>query len=324
MDNHGDSPNAEGLHKPAPDPVRSSPPTKTHQPPKRFWLTLPLLILVIAAARWFIPPQIPPQIITMPNGVQFQLVGVTYGTNHIMGSTAARLLYRFPGPVTNLVQKYFGKWIGPISVRKSETPALCAWLLPLTTNWAALNRTPATYCKLADEHDIEGGLQILTGGGGSQIAAMFSIVPRRSRELQLGFYQDEYKNGNYVEFGRVRFPNPVYGRFPKWQPEPLPAVKRAGDLEVRLDNIMTGVRTNTTPIDLLGRHNAKEYRPSQRGERTETVFDAYIRFPSGTNGDWLMQNANLSDPGGNLLRACLKKHETGSALMQDGAVECES
>jgi hypothetical protein len=62
----------------------------------------------------------------------------------------------------------------------------------------------------------------------------------------------------YEEIGRMRLPNPLYGRFPQWKPEPVPAVKFAGDVEVRLENFMTSnAQAGDSPeeaLEKLGSH----------------------------------------------------------------------
>ena len=40
--------------------------------------------------------------------------------------------------------------------------------------------------------------------------------------------------------GKITVRNPVYRRYPQWQPEPMPTIKQADDLDVRLDEVMVG------------------------------------------------------------------------------------
>jgi hypothetical protein len=259
----------------------------------------------------------------MPDGRKYEFVGVTYGTNHVMGSLAARLASHLPGGMTNWVQKHFGKWMGPLRVYPNvNAPSLCVWFKRADTNHVPSSAReaviiddgvpqvdgPQVFCKLADENGLEGGTrQDVHSGNTLYPLGAFQVVPKRSKVLQLCFYQtatpvrmDEhtyYTPPGLREFGRVRFLNPLYGNFPKWQPEPIPAVKKAGDLEVHLEHFMTGGRGGSS-VFLPGGQPVEEVHPGPTGE---TFFDVFLNSPSGSNGYWVIQNANVSDPGGNVI-----------------------
>ena len=269
---------------------------------KRPRLALVLAIAVAAAIGliWQKLREPPPQIITLPNGEQFRFAGVTWGTNHVFGSMAGRLVNGLPRPVANFVWQHARTLLGQVNYYHYEQPSeptLCVWFQPMGTNALSAGRRSITtiFSKLADEHDEEAGAQgrtymqdILWPFGG------LSVVPRRSPVLQLRLYQSNPKGGISNEIGRVRFANPLYGRFPQWKPEPLPAVKKAGDLEVRLEKIMTGV------VEFGGQ--TRKYHPAQGGENAVTLFDAMIHSPRGTNEQWIIQSAQLSDATGNVLQ----------------------
>jgi len=89
------------------------------------------------------------------------------------------------------------------------------------------------YAALADS-DWRGSrnvIRLLLGGFWE--SAAFSFVPRRSRMLEVPLLSEWPKVVGAL-LGALRFQNPLYGRFPQWQPEPLPATKMAGDVQVTL------------------------------------------------------------------------------------------
>jgi hypothetical protein len=306
MDENGDSVGAEGFTKPEGPAVQTpgggTGPTAVHRRRKWLWMVV-VFVGMVTAVVWPRKPEGPPQIITIPNGDKYEFMGVTYGTNHVMGSVAARLVSHLPGGMTNWVQKHFGNKIGPIRTFYTPSPGLCVWFKLLETNGVPIRNSPRIYAKLADENDVEGGEQYVQQflprlPNTVYPLGVFFVAPRRSHVLQLCFYNTDRSGNISNEIARVRFPNPLYGRFPAWQSEPLPTTKKAGDLDVRLDHIMTGVRY-VRPVD---GYKAIEYRPSQRGEHTEAVFDVALNSSSGTNESWTIQNVTLSDSTGNLLQ----------------------
>ena len=118
------------------------------------------------------------------------------------------------------------------------------------------------------------------------------VVPRRSETLELHLFQAD----ELIETVRIR--NPLFGRFPNWQPEPLPATKTSGDLKVRLTGFSVGVAE-------LGGNLARVNR-AQTHVRTITlhpdpnvVFKLDLSSPRGTNEAWLVSHAELSDATGN-------------------------
>jgi hypothetical protein len=93
-------------------------------------LALALLVCAIGVTAWLLwdrTPEGPPQIVTLPGGVQIQFIGTTYGTNHVLGSTAARLVNRLPLPAANFLRKQLGTSIGQIQTLGTSEPSLVVW-----------------------------------------------------------------------------------------------------------------------------------------------------------------------------------------------------
>jgi hypothetical protein len=274
---------------------------------KRIWLALALLIAVVAVAGvlWERSHRLPPQIITLPNGQQYRFAGVSYGTKHVQPTLSARLVSRLPSPLANFVQRMLGKRLGPITSFKTQEPSLCVWFEWLGTNASPAGQNYFVSAMLSDQNDVMAGYRSSAGslsGRSPWPSVAFGVVPRRSRELQCVLFDDPQK-GPCREVGRVRFPNPLFGRFPQWQPEALPAVKSAGDLEVRLENLMTGVLIPAPWIVLTNGSRVPNYRPAQRGEEAWTFFDLSLTSSRGTSEAWEIASADLSDATGNHIHA---------------------
>ena len=106
---------------------------------KRPRLALVLAIAVAAAIGliWQKLREPPPQIITLPNGEQFRFAGVTWGTNHVFGSMAGRLVNGLPRPVANFVWQHARTLLGQVNYYHYEQPSeptLCVWFQPMGTN----------------------------------------------------------------------------------------------------------------------------------------------------------------------------------------------
>ncbi len=85
------------------------------------------------------------------------------------------------------------------------------------------------------------------------------------------------------------------------RPEPLPVVKRAGDLEVKLAGVSTdrgvgGVR-DLGLNGIWGEH----YQPARVGGNIRTWFEFLLRSADSTNAFWVLHAAELSDATGNIL-----------------------
>jgi hypothetical protein len=114
----------------------------------------------------------------------------------------------------------------------------------------------------------------------------FPVVPRRSPmlECRLAEYWDSGSTRVSSDLGRLKFRNPLFGDYPLWQPEALPAVKSAGeDIKVRLNSF----RRTQSPA-----------RPPPFGDPT---FRFSVTFESPRNKDekWTLAEAEVTDATGN-------------------------
>jgi hypothetical protein len=315
MDEGAKVPDNDALRKPE-DTVTAGKGTGCHRgrrSRKRIWLALALVAAAVAAAAWLLwerGPGGPPQIVTLKDGQKIQFVGTTYGIMHEMGSTLARLADRLPLKAYKFVVRHFQKSLGPLFTEAGVEPTLVVWFREVGTNAAVAGDStlPSTYCTLADEHGLESCYEKLydpmTDGAG--ITSTFRVIPRRSAVLELRVYGETTATNEqgrfYEEIGRIHFPNPLYGRFPEWKPEPVPAAKMAGDLEVRLEDFMTDTPVRGTSMTLTHVTTYTYSGPARQGNDVRSVFDVKFHSPRGDKEGWMTQSAELSDATGNVLR----------------------
>jgi hypothetical protein len=278
-------------------------------------LALVIAVAAVIGAVWELWHQPTQQIITLPNGEQYRFAGVTCGTKHVQPTLAARVASQIPSPLTNLVQQVLGKRLGPITSFKTSEPSLSVWFQSLTMATPPAGARQVIRAMLSDQKEVVAGKQglgVSSLGGCPGPVVLEAVVPKRSPVLQCVLL--EYlENDPRREIGRVRFPNPLFGRFPQWHPESLPAVKHAGDLEVRLENFITGVPVQGPEVVSANGRPVRDYRPVQRGDRACTVFDLSLKSLRGTNEEWAIASADLGDATGNHINAI-----SGVELDSDG------
>lgn len=94
---------------------------------------------------------------------------------------------------------------------------------------------------------------------------------------------DDWTNG--VEF---KIPNPAYAKYPQWTPEPWPAAKKDGDLEVTLQEFESGGR-------MTGPHGQGSEAMAARMTRVALGFQQAGRPVD----NWRLQTLSISDATGN-------------------------
>jgi hypothetical protein len=263
-----------------------------------------------------------PQVVTLPHGEQFRLAGVTYGTNHVWGSTAIRLANQLPPRVAIPMRKYLEKRFGlRATYHQTPVPTPVVWFEYCGTAGAKSPRSGSgfVYSMLADENDVmigdrrygpgfhdlppnpmrDYGPGYVFSTNGPQMLE-FHLIPKRCRTLQCVLFEDGSRS--YSEVGRVRFSNPAFGRFPQWKAEPLPVSKKADDLQATLTSSKTGVWISTMdPGPVYG--SATHFRRARLGETPQAVFSIEFTSPHGTNEEWQVCSADLTDATGNRTRA---------------------
>ena len=260
-------------------------------------------VLAIAVAGGLLWKKELPQIVTFPNGDKYQFAGTAYSTTPVPPSLAARAVSLLPARLADRARKRFAASLSQNRPGvKFSSPQLIVWFRRVGTNAVPTSLGYNPSVMLADQAGVVAGQDGLAGypTGTAWLFAAFSIVPRRSRELECHFYRMSDRS----LIGKVSFRNPLYGQFPQWRPEPVPMVKRAEDLEVRLDRLETGYPpefygTSVSPLEKPEFRLGPERGNSLPGDR-DSAFDISLRSSAGSN-TWVLRDAEFSDATGNRL-----------------------
>lgn len=284
---------------------------------RRFWLALPVLVAIASAAVLLSRKPAPPQVITLSNGEQYQFIAAEWGTNEVQPTLAARLVARLSPPLGSFVMRKLGRRLGIVTSvgspgmgwgftpLKPPVPMLHVWFRCVQTNSAG---PPSFKFMLADKDGVVGGMgnngwSTFGDGKDKWLTFGLAVTPRRSETLQLLLFRaDAAFKGPFHQTGTVRFRNPCFGRFPNWQPAPVPATQSAGDLQVRLTDFTVGAANSGNAIASINGAQTR-FHPPAPGEDREAVFKLDIHSPRGTNEAWLVQPAELSDATGNHVQA---------------------
>jgi hypothetical protein len=278
-----------------------------------------ILAVVVAAVTgviwWSAPQRLPEQFIVLPNGQRYLFAGVSYGTNAVPPSILIHFIRRLPKPLADWARNHYGNRV----THQTEepwilSPQLFVWFKYVGTSAPPVSAAATGPCagyyltqataELADESGLAGGnaarVDFVTNVGWSRIA--FTVLPRRRRNLECLF---RVKPGNNptASLGKVRFRNPLYRRYPQWKPEPVPAVKQADGLEVRLDGVVVGSMRDgrTWETNANGAVAQKVWPATGEGEQATAQIAYSVRAGRGTNEAWVWQSSELSDATGNAI-----------------------
>jgi hypothetical protein len=282
--------------------------SRSHRRKKLIRLALALAVAAIVVTAWLLwdrTPTGPPQIVTLPNGLEYQFAGVTYGTKNVPPSLEAKLVNSLPKGLANMTRRYAGPKIGQYNSGASyKETELFVWFQRLETNMPLGITSSTLAARLADQAGVEAGAPSYAAFASSVVwsYAAFPVFPRRSRVLQCNLYPFGGPGNPATPFARVTFPNPLYGDFPQWKPEPVPAMKMAGDLEVRLDEFTAGRQQGGATVVKANGSRGLPVPPAIRGQDTVTAFDVSLISWRGTNEAWVLNSAEISDATGNVLR----------------------
>jgi hypothetical protein len=260
---------------------------------KRMLLVAALMVVFIGLASWLLLTQDKPQPlsppVTLPDGTSVRLLAVTYGTNHVFGTRAARMFARLPLAIQDFLSDLPGVSIAPAQMTTTPIPELLLWL-DQRTNGVGSPPSSSAYLTavLGDGSNFISGTE--PGVASSTPMSLtyplrFAAFPRRDRQITLNIFQHDSDGGARL-CGSLSFINPHSQTYPQWQPETLPVTRRAGDLEVTLQRVESGT--------------------TDSGGKNET--SVYLKFHPLTNDNevWTAEGAEVSDATGNSV------HSSGS------------
>jgi hypothetical protein len=222
------------------------------------WLAGAALGAMLAAGMWVLWQDPFTQRVRLPDGSVLILRGVTYGKQH-------RLLYRdWRRELLSHLMPPFGRQSGvPMvpGVVTADTPnAVVFWV---EERWTNLAKRPFVHYDVSDDdgrewrwgpvpRDYSAIYYLGTVEGVPMEAFVVSRFPRRSKNVRLHIHSGD--TGALI--GEFVAANPAPGPYPVWRAEPLPIARRAGELSVTLEKLLSEIGPR------LPNHRARQWQVS--------------------------------------------------------------
>jgi hypothetical protein len=235
--------------------------------------------------------------IVLSDGSTLQIRDVTYGTNHVYGTTWARIVWNLPPAVRF---SFLTRAVGDIYQLQTAQPELRIWF---DFKFPGTNTGPTSgfaWCgaSFATENEFTAGQEQSFIPTTSISSAGFTAWPRRTRMLNL-FVSEKVSHGQ-GRVSKIALKNPSYQEWPQWQPEGLPATKNAGDLEVTLVRFGTGLSASSVIHGDRGM-TITSYELRKAGEENHSFCEVAFRQNSSPASAWQLTAATLTDATGNSL-----------------------
>lgn len=268
---------------------------------RRLFLCLGAAVLALGIlVAIFLPSKpVASESLLLPDGTTVRIVAATYGTNHLFGTPLGRLVAKLPVRIRTIAKDVMGARAGIHQTYNSAEPSLVVWLERSTNSPVGRMGGGYVSAMLADETGFESGREDSVWGSGATIQRLvFPVVPRRESTVRVGFYH-RGRNGEVDQVGTLSVENPVYGRYPQWNPEALPATKRVGDIEVTLMKVSAGHVDVTS--HKTGPENTRiiEFGTNSSTSRGMCVCLLGARSLSDSNKVWRVAAVRISDATGN-------------------------
>ena len=273
---------------------------------KKLILAVVRLVILACVAIWLVfraassPPTSP--LVTLPDGTSLRIIGVTYGTNHVIGSALGRGVARLPDALQDILPSL--PRLSQMQSLTTTNPVLVIWL-DHQTNHASATTTGFDYsvAQLGDSSNFVSGSQPSLNSflPWSQVENIqFSAFPRRNPIIYFNVYHRD--SNNVMRFyTNLTFVNPVNQTYPQWPAEPLPVTKRVGDLEVTLRDLETGHDNDSSATPRRGGGMSVTYGTNRIDGRNITLVD--LKFHPLIHADevWQVTHVTVSDATGNSL-----------------------
>lgn len=268
---------------------------------RRWFLVLGAVAIVLGLAIAIIFPSKPTtsESLLLPDGTALRIVDVTYGTNHLFGTPLGRLVAKLPPRMGRVAKDLLGARAAIYQTHNSAEPSLVVWLERSTNSPTGQILGGHVSAMLADGAGFVSGEKASLWGFGMGIERLeFPVVPRRDPLLRV---EVSYRGraGGMEQVGSLSVENPVYGLYPHWTPETLPATKRVGELEVTLNKISAGHRASTSHSSGPGNTRVIEFGTNSPNSRGMCVCLLSARSVSGSNDAWRVVSLRISDATGN-------------------------
>ena len=267
-----------------------------------FFGSLGLIVLagIVVALRQPKPTASGP--LSLPDGSVVRILAVTYGTNHVVGRPLARFVARMPAAVQAGLLYLLGKRAALQFSTTTSEPKLIIWLGRATNNAATPPASSYVTAFLADASGfISGDHASIYGWWSNPEQMQFGVIPRRDPVIAVNFFYHS-PTGGVTRCGTLPFANPLYGNFPQWRPEPVPATRRASDVAMTLEKVSTGHDQNSSVRADSNDRVSHEFGTNRVDGQNSTV--CFIRLQSliDSNQVWCVAGEEVSDATGNKAR----------------------
>lgn len=267
-----------------------------------FFGSLGLIVMagIIVALRQ--PKPIASGPLSLPDGSVVRILAVTYGTNHIVGRPLARLVARMPQPVQAWLVRLLGKRAAARFSTTTSEPKLIIWLERATNNAASPPGSAYFTAFLSDASGfISGDHASMYGWWSNPEQMQFGVIPRRDPVIAVNFFYHS-PTGGVSRRVSLPFANPLYGAFHQWQPEPLPATRRVGDVAATLEKLSTSHDQNSTYRSAQDGRSILEFGTNRVDGQNTTVCFVQLHPLTNTNQTWVVASEEVADATGNKAR----------------------
>src|SRR5690348_17094046 len=209
---------------------------------KRVLVLVGIVLLVTWLVMLVVRGSVDEKQVLLSDGRLFRIEAVTFGTNHVVGWNDWWLV-----PLRKILPNSALQFLTPTkgqSRQATDRPALVVWMYAQDANgkYVDCQRVRASF--VDEQGDVYPANTTAHGAfatGFSRQANIFYVFPRRSAQLKL-----QLSPFRSAETSAVLIPNPCrQTHIADWTAETLPARRRVGDVELRLESL--AVRTNGGP-----------------------------------------------------------------------------
>lgn len=220
--------------------------SKTIRKVKRYGWIAPAAALLFVGLLMFSGAQRAP-VVRLADGTEFTLGMVAFtNTYNYSQQWEPAWMRRFSKVIPDVIEKRFIKPGGTIGMGTStETNLMVA--VEASNNLGPVTRPE--WLRITDEagNSVVGNTRdgMLSSGNSDVIRVwIVSESPRRSRTLFLEPLV-HLANGTWTNIGPFQIKNPFYGKFPQWNPEPLPQTRTNDGLTATLVKLISGSSTSS-------------------------------------------------------------------------------
>lgn len=263
------------------------------------------MVFIAAVLSWAAlqkPPPLPH--VKLPDGSVLILQGVTYGTNHVLGTPVAKVVSKWPVSIKRGVERVLGPRFTEVQKSTTARPCLKLWLRRGTPpGFAATNETASYTALAADSSGFVSGTECWFSPA-YPWTLDFEAFPRRDRfiTIKIGRALDGEQGEHHTFCGSFRVRNPVFKAYPQWTPDPKGTRRTNGPVVAQLTRLLTGTDGHANYSTTADGHPTNTWNPCKDYDRTYSVIDATIHPINSSPQGWHITSVTVSDATGNSVK----------------------